>query len=507
MTMTALLRPVDKFLNSITMYHLLFYGLGLIAAIGILFGATGLISQNPWDLILSLGILIVACYSANQLISKIWGAPTNAESMYITALILFFILPPNTTYEGAVFIFTAGVIAVASKFIIAIKAKHIFNPAAFGATTVGLAGLLYTSWWVGSPALWPITLIYGALVVRKIRKYHLVAAFAATSILVSLIIGVVSGENSLNIINSLITASPFIFLGAIMLTDPATTAPKRKQQIVYGALVGGLFAWHPTIGSFYIYPELALLLGNVYVYIVSPKYRSELRLKRIEKISENIYNYVFSPNKKLSFQPGQYLEWTLPHQNVDNRGNRRTFSIASSPTENEICLGFKTYQPSSSYKQALLHMKPNDKIYVKQLAGEFILPKDPGQKLVFIAGGIGITPFRSMLKYLTDTKQKRDIVLYYLVSSISEIAYKNVLAEAKDFGLKVIIVCPDQKLSPAANVISKLDVHTLKKNVPNYVDRTYYISGPSGLVDNYKSLLHKLSIPSKRIVTDHFSGY
>jgi ferredoxin-NADP reductase/Na+-translocating ferredoxin:NAD+ oxidoreductase RnfD subunit len=489
------------------MYRLLFYGLSLIAAIGILFGAMGLISQDPWDLVLSLGILLVACYSANQLISKIWGAPTNTESVYITALILFFILSPNTTYEGAIFIFMAGVIAIASKFIIAIKAKHIFNPAAFGAATVGLAGLLYTSWWVGSPAMWPITVIYGALVVRKIRKYHLVAAFAVTSIAVTLITGLLSGENSLDLINALVTASPLIFLGTIMLTDPATTAPKRNQQMVYGALVGGLFAWHPTFGSFYIYPELALLLGNIYVYIVSPKFRSQLRLKRIEKISENVYNYVFLSDKKLNFQPGQYLEWTLPHQNVDLRGNRRTFSIASSPTENEISLGFKTYQPSSSYKLALLRMKPNDKIYTGQLAGDFVLPKDPSQKLVFIAGGIGITPFRSMIKYLTDTKQKRDIVLYYLVSNISEVAYKKVLAEAKNFGLKVIVVCPNKVPATTDNVIPKLDAVALKKFATNYTERTYYISGPSGLVDNYKAMLHKLSIPSKRIVTDHFSGY
>ena len=66
-----------------------------------------------------------------------------------------------------------------------------------------------------------------------------------------------------------------------------------------------------------------------------------------------------------------------------------------------------------------------------QIAGDFTLPRDPRQKLVFIAGGIGITPFRSMLKYLLDVQQRRDIALFYINKAANEIVYTDVLNAAQ----------------------------------------------------------------------------
>ena len=179
------------------------------------------------------------------------------------------------------------------------------------------------------------------------------------------------------------------------------------------------------------------MAGNVVTYAISPKGRYVMEL--VDKIDEGegVRDFVFVSDRKVAFEPGQYLEWTLGHDRVDSRGNRRYFTIASSPTERTVSLGIKFYDRPSSFKSAMLAMRPGDKITASQLAGEFILPKDPKKKLVFIAGGIGITPFRSMLKYLIDHNEKRSIVTVYSCNTVDEISYKKVLMQAeKQLGCK-----------------------------------------------------------------------
>src|SRR5258708_34079548 len=107
------------------------------------------------------------------------------------------------------------------------------------------------------------------------------------------------------------------------------------------------------------------------------------------------------------------MEWTVGHAHSDTGGNRRYFTLASSPTEKEVHLGVRFYDPSSSFQRAVVELPAGSTIVAGQVAGEFTLPKDPQKKLVFIAGGIGITPFRSMVKYLLDRDEKRAITLFY----------------------------------------------------------------------------------------------
>src|SRR5438067_12955651 len=109
-------------------------------------------------------------------------------------------------------------------------------------------------------------------------------------------------------------------------------------------------------------------------------------------------NFVFKPSHRLAFEPGQYMEVTLAHAKPDSRGNRRFFTIASSPTEDYLNLGVRFYEDSSSFKKALSRIDGRTTIIAGQVGGDFTLPPDPRQKLAFIAGRIGITPFRRMWK-------------------------------------------------------------------------------------------------------------
>src|SRR5947209_8310939 len=160
-------------------------------------------------------------------------------------------------------------------------------------------------------------------------------------------------------------------------------------------------------------------------------------------------NFVFKPSHRLAFDPGQYMELTLAHQKPDSRGNRRFFTIASSPTEESLHLGVRFYSESSSFKRALYRIDSRTTIIAGQVAGDFTLPPDAGQKLVFMAGGVGITPFRSMLKYLLDEQQRRDIVLFYANRTADEIAYKDILSEAQTkLGIRVLCTLTNTEALP-----------------------------------------------------------
>jgi ferredoxin-NADP reductase len=350
-------------------------------------------------------------------------------------------------------------------------------------------------------------LILGLAVVRKIRRFPLVLTFVVVAIVLQIALFVHGHQPLASSMRSVLLASPFIFLSTIMLTEPATMPPRRNLQMIYGGIVAVFYVTAWAIGPFIIYPEVALLIGNIFAFLVSPKFRVRLQLKEIQQISDRVYSYVFQPDRRFNFLPGQYMEWTLAHVPYDSRGNRRTFTIASSPTESDVRLGVKFYEPASMYKASFHGMKPGDIVYASQLAGNFTLHGNEGKKLAFIAGGIGITPFRSMVKYMTDENITRDIVLLYVVSDAKEFAYTKELKAAASVGVKTIPVVTDLSYKADGVVTAKLNSKLLSQYVPDFAERTFYISGPNLLVDATKGYLHQLGVRRTQIRTDHFSGY
>jgi ferredoxin-NADP reductase len=295
-----------------------------------------------------------------------------------------------------------------------------------------------------------------------------------------------------------------------MLTEPLTTPPTRKLRILYGAFTGLIFAPVIHVASVYVTPELSLCIGNLLSYIVSPKVKLRLTLKRKIETAQGMYDFYFAPDKRLAFVPGQYLEWTLGVKGADSRGNRRYFTIASAPTEEEILMGVKFYPEPSTFKKALQGLKEGDTIMASQLAGDFTLPKDKGRKLAFIAGGIGITPFRSMLKHLADTGERRDIVLLYSVRTPDEIAYEEVFDEAAEkLGVKRVYTITDSLSAPTDwnGRTGRIDEEALKLEVPDYAERIFYLSGPHAMVEGFEKTLHSLGVSRRQIKKDFFPGF
>ena len=137
------------------------------------------------------------------------------------------------------------------------------------------------------------------------------------------------------------------------------------------------------------------------------------------------------------------------------------------------------------------------------------MPRNHDQKLVFIAGGIGITPFRSMLKYLIDMKEPRDIVLFYGNKTVDEIAYTDVLTQAQKLpGIRVFYTLTETEAIPRnwRGLTGRINASMIRKLVPDYQDRTFYISGPPDMVRATERMLKNMQVNSNQIKKDFFPG-
>lgn len=500
----------DNFLNSTTIYRLMLYYLSAILIAAFLISFSGALSIDPAALAFSCALIIGTCWVTNRLCAYLFSAAANVESIYITAFILTLIITPvaATNFSGVGFLVFASATAMASKFLIAPGKKHILNPAAFGVALSALTINQSASWWVvaGNLPLLAVILIGGLLMVRKVQRFEMVISFTLMA-LISAILTLTSGDIAHTLTVSLLH-SALIFFAFIMLTEPLTTPPSRVGRIIYGGLVGLIFAPNVHIGSFYSTPELALLLGNIFSYLISPKGRFMLTLKSIRESANDTFDFTFVPDRQFSFQPGQYLEWTLPHAFPDARGNRRFFTIASSPTEKDVLLGLKFYPKSSTFKRALGGMQVGDKISASSLAGSLTLPSDPRKKIVFIAGGIGVTPFRSMFLYLLDKKEARPIVMLYSNKTAGDIAYKDIFDRAyKELNIKTIYALTN-KSEPVPGMHSgSIDADLITREIPDYQERIFYISGPRAMVETFKKTLTGLKVSRFKIKSDFFPGY
>jgi len=503
------MRQIDYVLDRITMYRLVLYILIALICIACVFSYFSLVQSTPQNIILSAIVLVGVGWIANGIFAWTFDAPTNFESVYITALILTLIMTPAKSFSDFPPLCWAVIFAMLSKFVLSYNKKHIFNPAAVGVVVTGLFLNQSASWWVGTAFMAPFVLLSGFLVIRKLQLYDLSWGFFMTVVLLSLIIGVTRGDSIATSFLQVVLDSSMLFLGSIMITEPLTLPPTKKLQMIYGVLVGVLSVPQLSIFNFSFSPEMALCIGNIFSFSVSPKWKLVLLLKDKKRLAKDTVEFVFIPDKKFTYIPGQYMEWTLPHAHADARGNRRFFTLASSPTEDNLLLGVRFFEDGSSYKKALTQITNQTPLVAGQLTGEFTLPKNPNGKLAFLAGGIGVTPFRSMIKYLTDSQIDCDIVMCYANSVADEIAYKDIFDEAeKKIGLKVVYALTDKHRVPFGwdGEVGRVDEMLIRKVIPDFSTRLFYLSGPQSMVNNYEKMLKKIGVKQKMIKKDFFPG-
>jgi ferredoxin-NADP reductase/Na+-translocating ferredoxin:NAD+ oxidoreductase RnfD subunit len=481
------------------------YALNALLVCTILLGALGFIPQTVGEQVLSLAVVLGVALGTNVLIARLTGIAANHESALITALIIFFLVNPAQDVFSLHIIALAAVFAMASKYILVWRKQHLANSAAVGIAVLSVTGYYESTWWIASPELFVPLLLAGSVVVYKVRKWVPVLAFIIVGFSVFLY-EEWQFTGSLDNWPLFWLSYPALFLAFFMLTEPFSMPPTKRTQLMYGALVGFLAhtTWFMPVVK--MSPELALIIGNV---VMAPTtLRRKLIIPLIERrlLARDTYEWVFAKPQGAHFKAGQYMEWMLPHHGADTRGIRRYFTIASSPTESVLRVAARVPNNGSSYKQALMRLTPGDTIIASQRAGDFVLPPGIGQKIALIAGGIGVTPFVSQVRYMCDTSDWHDTVLFYCNNTKADEAYGELWQQALQGNLFRLVSLFAKELPGQGYETGYLTATHIEKYTPDYLSRTWYISGPPVMVSASEHMLRRLGVPRSQIVKDFFPG-
>lgn len=487
----SMLDWLDEQLGRITMYSLVLYGLIALSAMALLLMVVGNLDYNPLQFVLSTVLLGCVSYGANKLFGWLFGLRPHSESAWITALILALLFIPPTTLIGFVKLALVAVIAMASKYVIAPRGRHMFNPAAIAIVIASIGGIAYAGWWVATAAMLPLMLIVGFLILRRTKKYYVALLFVFVAVVSLLLRGT-------DVVTALVSW-PLLFVAAIMLTEPLTLPPRAWQQYVVAATVGLLMTLPLHYGRVTMTPALALVIGNVIGWWFGKRRAIKLRYVGKKQMNSTVYEFTFDTDK-LQFEPGQYIELSLIHPKSDLRGHRRIFSIVGSSGSEQLSIGTKIPTKPSSYKRALMNIKPGTTLYATRVAGDFVLPDDPNVPIVCIAGGIGVTPFVSFCM-ATDRKMK----LIYGVSSVQELSFVQQLRHSAN---DVTVVSQNRGPLPDAEwkfAEGSLDSEILSGLIDVPTQPIVYISGPPAMVASTRRIVKALGV--RRVRVDEFAGY
>lgn len=229
-----------------------------------------------------------------------------------------------------------------------------------------------------------------------------------------------------------------------------------------------------------------------------------------EQVAADAWNNVFEKPENFVYEPGQFLEVDLKHADQDDRGETRWFTMSSSPTESQIMITTRHVDKASSFKNAFFNLKAGDSLEAKGPMGDFTLPQDPKTELVWIAGGIGVTPFRSQMKFLVDNQElDRKITLIYSNRTQADVAFSQLWAKANNempyFTFVQTLV--DEVPKGWGGETGLVDEAMIKRAVKDIANKHFYVSGPEPMVQAFHEKLIGMGIPEDHLHQDEFPGY
>jgi ferredoxin-NADP reductase len=222
---------------------------------------------------------------------------------------------------------------------------------------------------------------------------------------------------------------------------------------------------------------------------------------RKEKLAKDTYSFFFDRTGiDFDFLPGQYIRMTVPHENADDRGTSRFFTIASSPLEkNHLMITTKLFQ--SSFKEALHTLSSGTPVQFFGPMGNFVLDETDLTPRVFLAGGVGVTPFHSMIQYAAAKKLHIPITLIVFFGEKEEIIFVEELQELTKKHPHITVVYTISETQ------KRFTDALIKKHITEFAGKRYYIVGSPTKVAEAKELLVSLQILEEQIVTEDFTGY
>lgn len=242
-----------------------------------------------------------------------------------------------------------------------------------------------------------------------------------------------------------------------------------------------------------------------------------------EQLSDDAWSFFFDRTvyPDLSFLPGQYVRMTLDIPQTDERGNSRFFSISSSPLNKEYLI-ITTRILQSAFKKTLASVSPGTDVKYFGPVGRFILNEEEERPHIFLAGGIGVTPFHSMLVDAAEKNLSLPITLFVSFSTVEEIVFYEELMKisADHSNIKVIytVTRPEVTTLAASSATEKeiavwkgetgrISGDLIKKYVSDSISSIFYISGSPVMVDAMLALVKEIGIPDEHVKKEKFIGY
>lgn len=232
----------------------------------------------------------------------------------------------------------------------------------------------------------------------------------------------------------------------------------------------------------------------------------KLKLLKKEEEAKGTKSFFWQTEKEIKFLPGQFFYFTLPKLNFpDPRGATRHFTISSSPTETGYIQFTTRIREGSGYKKTLDTLPIGAEIEGDGPNGTFILGDDEAGPHIFLAGGIGITPFRSMIKYVAAKNLKHQIYLIYSDSTPEEMPFQKELQVISkshpNIKIRFVFTKSEGRLDEAK--IKEITNH--QSLVTGH--STWWLCGPPGFVDAMEQILGNLQVPLGRVRAEKFTGY
>jgi ferredoxin-NADP reductase len=239
-----------------------------------------------------------------------------------------------------------------------------------------------------------------------------------------------------------------------------------------------------------------------------PKY--EPTFTRSETVAEGTMAFHFAKPAGFKFTAGQSMNVSLiDPPETDAKGNARTFSIVSAPHENELVIA--TRMRDTAFKRVLKSMQSGRRMQLRGPAGKFTLDGADTRPAVFLAGGIGITPFMSMSRQAAHDRLARDIWLFYSNRRPEDAAFLDELAALPRRNPRYRFVGTMVEMAkssrPWSGETGFLDRVMLERHLKDLSAFVYYMAGPPGLVEAMQKMLIEAGVKEDAIHTDEFFGY
>lgn len=434
-----------------------------------------------------------------------WVFPSSG---LISGLIIALVLAPRQPWYVPL---TLGLIATSSKYILRTPRGSLFNPAAFALFASTLLFSALHSWWGGLLSLsilfLPLILIAGFMVINKVNKFPQVLAFMAVYFSLFILTSLLAPAQAVQAFRAT------LFFVSFMLTEPMTSPEAYREQFFFGVIVAAVSFISFFATSTPAFLLAGLLIGNASTILLRKFSSRPAVLARRKKIAEGTIEITLGlKGKDFVFKAGQYINLVSPNLKYnDPRGSIRPFSLTSSPnSKNTISTAFRL--SVSRFKQTFMKTPLKTVVEIEGPLGSFIMPKSDKRPLVFIAGGIGITPFLSMIRYAAEKKLPHNITLLYSNRTEKSSAYLPELERLEEENPNFHFVPTLTQETKDSNrqwegEFGRINAYFIKKHCGHLNEELYYIVGTPGMVTNVRKTLLDMGVAKKDILIEDFIGY